>query len=1025
MTDYDAIANDAERLKRTASNSIRTISSLYADRAHFIFELLQNAEDALRRRPAGWQGSRIVKFTLSENCLRVSHFGEPFDIDDVIGICSVGETTKALTDIGHFGIGFKSVYAFTDRPEIHSGTEDFAIEDFVRPVSVSPMTRSDGETVILIPRKQSDAVFGSDIASGLQNLAPGTLLFLREIQRIEWEEEKGPSGSLFRERDTDLGKGVRRVTVIGQAGGQPRVEETRLVFSELVSTAKGESVGKIEVAFSLAKEGEAQREEVRRVSSSPLVAFFPTALETNLGFLVQGPYRTTPSRENVPPGDPWNKELLRKTAELLVRALEWLRDDEKLDVNALECLPLDVEKFGSKSMFAGLFEATKAAIKSTPFLPKSTGGYSCSGTARLASTLELRNLVDSKQLGVLFGEKTDLAWLSRDITADRTALLRSYLMTQHDVTEVTPDMFVRKLEKKFLEAQPDAWVLKLYEFLGHQVFLRSQYEDSPLVRLADGKHVSALLQGKAQAFLPGPDETGFPTVRAAVCATDASRKFLESLGLTLPDPVDDVIRNLLQKYRQTKGEVSVPEYEQDMRRILAAFATDSKAQRDKLLKALRETAFVPTVDAGSGARGLALPQHVYIRTERLTELFAGVGGVLMVDDLHECLSRAEARDLLEASGVARYLRTTRPVVIDGTKLMLIRQKAGTTKTRSEERFDDYDLAGLGQLLKSLPSLDAAGRRKRASTLWDALSDLAGRQPGAFVGSYRGSFHGVTRAEEFDPAFVEELNAADWVPNEAGVLLQPGRILFEKLGWKDDPYLKSRIRFKSPNIDALAEKAGFEPGLLDWLKAQGLTSEAELKKRFGIKGAIDLLLPGVPGPTKPTEEVDGPGTPTSKGHDGGPDGPGVPGTREFVSYIAVSSDEEKDPDGLSHDARMSLEAKAIELIIGHEPLLQKTATNNPGFDLYETGTSGNTTRWVEVKAMTRSLQNRPVTMSDTQFRCAQEHREAYWLYIVEQAGTDSARIVRIQNPAGKAQNFTFDRGWIHVADVTTQELHEEA
>ena len=99
-----------------------------------IYELLQNAEDALRKR-SGWVGSRAVQFALIKSQLRVSHFGKPFDEPDVRGICGIDESTKDLTAIGRFGIGFKSVYAFTDHPEVHSGLEDFAIEDFVRPVA--------------------------------------------------------------------------------------------------------------------------------------------------------------------------------------------------------------------------------------------------------------------------------------------------------------------------------------------------------------------------------------------------------------------------------------------------------------------------------------------------------------------------------------------------------------------------------------------------------------------------------------------------------------------------------------------------------------------------------------------------------------------------------------------------------------------------------------------------------------------------------------------------------------------------
>src|SRR5262249_28458761 len=142
-SDYTAIRTENERKYGTDIGRIgpMLLAQRYADRTHFIFELLQNAEDALARRRHGWRGSRAVTFTLEKDVLRVSHYGEPFNERDVRGICGIAESTKGFTAIGRFGIGFKSVYAFTKRPQIHSGVEDFAIENFVWPVAVRPVKR--------------------------------------------------------------------------------------------------------------------------------------------------------------------------------------------------------------------------------------------------------------------------------------------------------------------------------------------------------------------------------------------------------------------------------------------------------------------------------------------------------------------------------------------------------------------------------------------------------------------------------------------------------------------------------------------------------------------------------------------------------------------------------------------------------------------------------------------------------------------------------------------------------------------
>jgi hypothetical protein len=98
-------------------------------------------------------------------------------------------------------------------------------------------------------------------------------------------------------------------------------------------------------------------------------------------------------------------------------------------------------------------------------------------------------------------------------------------------------------------------------------------------------------------------------------------------------------------------------------------------------------------------------------------------------------------------------------------------------------------------------------------------------------------------------------------------------------------------------------------------------------------------------------------------------------------------------------------------------LQRTEEGNEGFDLFEEDVDGNRKRWVEVKAMTRSLADRPVGMSSAQFKCARERGENYWLYVVEfAADPKTARIVQIQDPVGKARTFTFDRGWTSVARI---------
>ncbi|OGA51043.1 MAG: hypothetical protein A3F74_13075 [Betaproteobacteria bacterium RIFCSPLOWO2_12_FULL_62_58] len=398
-------------------------------------------------------------------------------------------------------------------------------------------------------------------------------------------------------------------------------------------------------------------------------------------------------------------------------ALRWLRDHDFLDTGVLRCLPLDHAKFGEGSMFAPVFDAAKRALVSEPLLPRAGGGHAAAVRARLARTQELRELFDAKQLAVLFGGDGDLAWLSGDISQDRTPELRQYLMRELDIVEVTPEVILPKLDAAFLEAQSDEWVRRLYEFLSGQPALRPRAATLALIRLVDGKHVRTHANGQPQAFLPGAIETGFPTVRAAVCSTEAARVFLRALGLTEPDLVDDVVWNVLPKYRKEDVKIGDTTYEADIHRILAAFATDSKGQRERLLAALRETAFVMTVNAADGSKQVSKPSGLYLATERLKELFEGVAGVLLVDDAYPCLRGEDVRELLEACGMTRYLQ---PVAVGSAftseQLREMRTAAGCESKTSAEPIEDQTLHGLDSLLKLLPALDVDARAKKATLL---------------------------------------------------------------------------------------------------------------------------------------------------------------------------------------------------------------------------------------------------------------------------------------------------------------------
>ena len=120
----------------------------------------------------------------------------------------------------------------------------------------------------------------------------------------------------------------------------------------------------------------------------------------------------------------------------------------------------------------------------------------------------------------------------------------------------------------------------------------------------------------------------------------------------------------------------------------------------------------------------------------------------------------------------------------------------------------------------------------------------------------------------------------------------------------------------------------------------------------------------------------------------------------------------------------MEAKAIDLIRAREPLLKQMPAGNAGFDLIENDANDQPERWVEVKAMRGTLEDRSVGISSAQSEFARRHGEQFWLYIVERADDpDRARVIKIKDPVGKAGTFTFDKGWSSVAEA--ESLSEDA
>jgi hypothetical protein len=719
------------------------IGRLYSDRTHFIEELIQNADDAT---------ATDLSFELFADRLEVCHNGRPFTEADVRAICGVARSDKAgdLTKIGKFGIGFKSVYAYTKSPRIHSGDESFRIESYVRPAAVDPIPGT--ATRFIFPfdlDTVSPETAVAEIGAALAALPATTLLFLRSITTI-----RTPAALISRTALKDW-----------------------RIWRRDVADLPGY---RVEVAFA----GEP-------VPASPLYVFLPTQKETFLGFLAQGPYRTTPARDNVAEHDPANRALARETATLLVDVLTGLRDEDRLTPEVLAALPLDPVRFPPGSLFRPLFDAIREALAAEALIPLDGGGYSTAAEVRLAADPGLLDLFGA---GQLFADP------------DLTPAVRDYLRDEIGVEELTPVDAIQQASAGFLEDQSDEWVTRFYAFIYHHSALWELARTCPVIRLEDGSQV-ALADGPV--YLPGTATEGFRTVRRGIAEDPVARRLLDVLDITAPDVVDRVLDVVLPEYGLLTAEsLDGARHDADLEVIMHALEEAPAGRRDLLLDWLRDTAFLIGENAATGGLLLLPPGDLYVRSRELEVYFDGNPDAWFASDRYGPWL-VQLRDMGVRDTVDVQARTAGPlgyVVI-------------ADDFASHERgLDGFDP---GAAIDGLDFALTHSSHARSEYIWNHVL-LPNRHlvAGVVETSVRESFADATR-ETVRSAIAAAAQQAAWLPAPDGTFRRPAELSVEDLppGYIRDTALAQSLDMAQPVIAQAARQLGIPASLLWSLAAR--------------------------------------------------------------------------------------------------------------------------------------------------------------------------------------------------------------
>ncbi|MBW8191814.1 ATP-binding protein [Neiella marina] len=313
----------------------RIVEDLYPDKAHFIYELLQNAEDA---------EATEVSFQLLPDELMYEHNGRPFNQSDIDAITDIGESSKRDDEdtIGRFGIGFKAVFVYTESPKIHSGNVNFSIERFVVP-NFHSFDESFDSTKFYFPfnsQKKSPEESFSDIRKALNLLNDTSLLFLKNIKSIRWEISGQQGHCLERIHHTN-----EHIEIVSRTNAKDESKHWLRFLKPITDSSSLYS----SVAFALKQRKShksndgtttqlSDRFEIEPVNGS-VSAFFPAEKESSgLYFNIHAPFVTELSRASVKDTRE-NAKLYESIAELCCEALKEIKELGLLNSNFLAVLP--------------------------------------------------------------------------------------------------------------------------------------------------------------------------------------------------------------------------------------------------------------------------------------------------------------------------------------------------------------------------------------------------------------------------------------------------------------------------------------------------------------------------------------------------------------------------------------------------------------------------------------------------------------------------------------------------------------
>lgn len=841
----------------------QSVIDKYPDTAHFIYELLQNADDAqatevtilLDRKSLIFKHNGAIHFTVSDhqdkNCPR----------GHINSITGIGFSTKddkgVINTIGKFGIGFKSVFQYTEAPEIYDEHFRFRITNYIIPERIDNdhEKRDAGETLFLIPFKNPEAAY-KEISAKLKVLANGTL-FLHNLSRIRWKDLQTGEHKEFSKQITEAYQSGNDILLEKLLLADYDKARNVLMFSRTVDLGE-EGKHKIYVGYFLKSDGSINT-DIR-----PAVhCFFPTSEKFNLCMITHAPFLLVDNRQQVKPREKVNELLVAELGRLAADSLCELRDlglregiyllNENIErivrwdeYSSYSYAWRDVDK--SLIQIRSIIEPCLEKIKTERLLLSADNKYlkgpevyqvSPKSLASLLTTEQLKQLRKTNEdIGILSEKLNELTYYSID---DEIEL--NYYSTADFAADITPE---------FMKAQPLAWINRLFVFLNNEVRNSWNPEErnpfflnAPIIETSKGEWVPPFENGRINVYSDG-DANQYNIISKMMLASKAAMKFLSDIGCKEPDQLDHIINHVLTKYQDTEMEFAEDEMLADFILILKYYKQASLEARETLIEKARQMLIVGARTI-KGDEAALPPGEIYLDTSDLKSYFADNDKVYFFDNVfYKPVLRDFGRSLIEEFLRTVGIRTTPPVdkTVRSDESRLSghqKQQIGNHYSTRGISVTDYTIFGLKEAIARIN-----GKAESAS-LWHLVSAIPVKD--YWQGVYR-YFYRTDLFIKFDSTAIETLRTNFWIIIN-GKPCRPQDISLEQFldaGYDYNQELCSIIGIKKRSIDlaeAGASREQIENEKLGALARELDITEEELKqlaldkkKRESLKKAAE-------------------------------------------------------------------------------------------------------------------------------------------------------------------------------------------